>query len=104
MRAVLSASTLVAAPRPRFAVHGTGGSFVKHGLDPQEMWLRGGGHPTDPGYGEDAPERFGTPPDAAGNATRAPTERGDYPAFHARLVPPVANGAAAPPHGAASAV
>ena len=35
-RVVLGCSTLVAAPRPRFALHGTQGSFVKHGLDPQD--------------------------------------------------------------------
>ena len=36
LRVRLAASTLVSDPRPRFAVHGTGGSFVKYGLDPQD--------------------------------------------------------------------
>src|SRR3546814_18816727 len=65
--------------------------------------MRGGGHPTDPGYGEDAPERFGTLTDAAGNATRAPTERGDYRAFYAGMVRAIADGAH-PPVAAADAV
>ena len=82
MRAILSASTLIAAPRPRFAIHGTGGSFVKHGLDPQEAWMRGGRRPAEPGYGEDAREFFGTLTPANGAETRVPTEQGDYRAFY----------------------
>ncbi len=96
MRAILSASTLVAAPRPRFALHGTGGSFVKYGLDPQEDWMRGGRRPADPGFGEDAPALFGTLTDAAGAATRVPTERGDYRAFYAGVARAIAEGASSP--------
>lgn len=36
MRAVLHSSNLVLDHGLRFAVHGTGGSWVKHGLDTQE--------------------------------------------------------------------
>ena len=36
-RVSLHVSALVAAGPPRFAVHGTHGSFVKHGLDAQEI-------------------------------------------------------------------
>lgn len=96
MRAILSASTLVAAPRPRFAVHGTGGSFVKFGLDPQEAWMRGGRRPADPGYGEDAPALFGTLTDAGGGAARVPTERGDYRAFYRGVARAIAGGAPTP--------
>jgi scyllo-inositol 2-dehydrogenase (NADP+) len=96
MRAILSASTLVAAPRPRFAAHGTGGSFVKYGLDPQEMWMRNGGRPADPGYGEDRPEFFGTLTDVESAATRIPTERGDYRAFYEGAVRTIVQGAPPP--------
>jgi scyllo-inositol 2-dehydrogenase (NADP+) len=96
MRAILSASTLVAAPRPRFAVHGTGGSFVKYGLDPQETWMRDGGRPADPGYGEDAPELFGILTDAAGEVMRVPTERGDYRAFYEGVARAILDGAPPP--------
>src|SRR5207253_2179692 len=51
LRVSLRSSTLVAAARPRFAVHGTAGSFVKHGLDPQEAQLKAGLDPRDPGFG-----------------------------------------------------
>jgi scyllo-inositol 2-dehydrogenase (NADP+) len=41
MRCILSASTLIALPRPRFAVHGTSGSCLTFGVDPLEEVLRG---------------------------------------------------------------
>ena len=52
----LHAGMLVAASAPRFAVHGTLGSFVKEGLDAQEDALKAGVRPTwpaQPGWGLD---------------------------------------------------
>ena len=52
----LHAGMLVAASAPRFAVHGTLGSFVKEGLDAQEDALKAGVRPTWPpqaGWGVD---------------------------------------------------
>jgi scyllo-inositol 2-dehydrogenase (NADP+) len=82
MRAILSASTLVAAPRPRFAAHGTGGSFVKHGLDPQEAAMDGGARPNDSGFGADDPAHYGTLTIPSGGARRIATARGDYRQFY----------------------
>jgi len=45
LRVILHASTLVAEPGPRWAVHGTGGSFTKFGLDVQEDALKAGQRP-----------------------------------------------------------
>ena len=42
-----------AAAGLRFAIHGRRGSFIKHGMDPQEDSLRVGGKPGDPGWGVD---------------------------------------------------
>jgi predicted dehydrogenase len=42
---VLHASALAAAPGARFIIHGTRGSFVKTGLDPQEDALKAGQRP-----------------------------------------------------------
>lgn len=53
MRAILHGSALVAAPGPRLAAHGTGGSFVKFGLDPQEDALKAGLRPGSAGWGAD---------------------------------------------------
>jgi len=48
LRVHLHASMLVAASAPRWSVHGTGGSFVKEGLDTQEDALKAGARPTWP--------------------------------------------------------
>jgi predicted dehydrogenase len=48
LRVVLRASMLAAAASPRFAVHGTLGSWVKLGLDPQEDALKAGARPVWP--------------------------------------------------------
>jgi predicted dehydrogenase len=45
LRVVLHASALAAAPGARFTLHGTRGSFVKWGLDPQEDALKAGQRP-----------------------------------------------------------
>lgn len=52
LRITLQASSLVAEATPRMALHGTRGSFVKYGSDPQERWLREGRTPA-PGWGVD---------------------------------------------------
>jgi len=52
----LDSSMLAAADAPRFTLHGTRGSFVKHGPDPQEDALKAGVRPTWPpqaGWGVD---------------------------------------------------
>ncbi len=60
MRALLRASMLSAAPGPTFAVHGTGGSFVKFGADPQEDALRAGHTPDEPNWDTEDASMFGT--------------------------------------------
>ena len=59
MRATLAASNLVASARPRFAIHGSAGSFVKFGLDPQEERLAAGVSPLDMGFANESPENYG---------------------------------------------
>ena len=51
-RVLLGASNLVAAPRTRFALYGSGGSLIVRGLDTQEAALKAGGSPLEPGFGE----------------------------------------------------
>ena len=55
----LKASLLVREPTPRYMVHGTRGSFVKYGIDPQEDMLKAGMTPDMKGFGEDKPEFYG---------------------------------------------
>jgi scyllo-inositol 2-dehydrogenase (NADP+) len=60
MRALLRASMLALSPGPTFVAHGTRGSFVKHGLDPQEAALKAGHTPDELGWDTEPPERYGT--------------------------------------------
>lgn len=52
-RIILHGSALALAPGPRFTVHGSLGSFVKMGLDPQEDELKAGKRPPAPNWGVD---------------------------------------------------
>lgn len=81
-RVRLAASTLIAQPRPRFALHGLRGSFIKYGLDPQEAQLRSGMSPTTDGFGVDRPERFGIIFSAEGASAPVPTLPGSYMSFY----------------------
>ena len=90
-RVIVSAATLLAAPRPRFALHGTGGSFVKYGIDPQEAVLRAGLAPTTQGFGEEAPEAFGIVTSPDGATRRRPSERGDWRVYYEGIATAIAS-------------
>lgn len=94
MRAVLSASTLVSSPRLRFAVHGTEGSFLKYGLDPQEEQLKGGLVPGAPGYGCDPEPGKIVRPD--GTVRQVAPGEGRYLSFYQQVVAAVAHGGPPP--------
>lgn len=93
LRVRLTASTLVAAPRPRFAIHGTRGSFVKYGLDPQEEILKNGGEPNTPGFGRDP--RDGTLT-VAGESWPVASETGGYIQFYRGVAEAIRDGAPPP--------
>jgi scyllo-inositol 2-dehydrogenase (NADP+) len=94
MRMCLRCSTLVAEPRPRFAVHGSGGSFVKFGIDVQEAHLRSGMDPRDPRFGID--ERDGSFTLADGSRTAVPTERGRYLDYYDAVASAILEGTPVP--------
>jgi scyllo-inositol 2-dehydrogenase (NADP+) len=88
LRVILHAGSLVRAPGPRFEVHGDTGSFVKHGMDPQEEALRSGRRPGDPGWGREPEDRHGTlTTEAAGLELtgRLASVPGSYEAFYAGM-------------------
>src|SRR5206468_1890366 len=95
-RVILSSSLLAAAPRPRFGLYGTKGSFVKYGLDPQEPQAVAGLSPRDPGFGVEEPRRHGTLTLADGTSERIPTERGCYLAFYEAVAAAILDGAPVP--------
>ncbi len=94
-RVVVGASSLIAQPRPRFAIHGKSASFVKHGVDPQEARLRAGGSVRDADYGLDAPADYGILADAHGTQPIA-TERGDWRHFYAGVADAMLDGKVPP--------
>lgn len=93
-RVCLRASSLVSAPRPRFAVHGSGGSFVRQGLDPQEAQLAAGMDPKDPRFGVE--EHGGTLTLPDGSIEKVPGERGRYLEFYHAVVDAVNHAAPVP--------
>jgi len=58
-RAVLRASMLRQPVGPTWIVNGTKGSFVKYGMDPQEVVLKEGRTPDEPDWDTDPPELYG---------------------------------------------
>ena len=58
-KVTLKGSYLVREPGPRYILHGTEGSFLKWGLDPQEAALTDGELPDKPGWGEEDSRYYG---------------------------------------------
>jgi predicted dehydrogenase len=89
LRAMLRARIIAYAPGPHFLIHGTEGSFVKYGMDPQEEILRSKNCPDGPAWGadwgEEPEERWGTLSRVGGETRRVKTERGDYRGFYANV-------------------
>lgn len=57
--AIVKSSYLVREPTPRYILHGTEGSFIKYGIDPQEQALKDGKIPGSPGWGSEGREYWG---------------------------------------------
>lgn len=129
LRVHLRAGHFVRGGSPRFVVHGTAGTFIKSGLDPQEARLRvraaarrGLGRrltrprpPPQAGQRPDTLEDFGVDREDAwgtlwrgdevgdGAGVRVPTERGRYDAFYASVARSVTEGVPPPVDPASSA-
>ncbi|HTW30564.1 MAG TPA: Gfo/Idh/MocA family oxidoreductase, partial [Candidatus Sulfotelmatobacter sp.] len=97
LRVSLRARIIAYAPGPHLLVHGTEGSFIKFGMDPQEEILRGPNCPdgldwgTD--WGEEAEERWGILSRVNEKPRKIKTERGDYRGFYANVRDAIENGA-----------
>ena len=59
LRVYLHATLLAASPGPRYVLHGTKGSYVKFGLDPQEDALKSGATLGCPHWGEEQESAWG---------------------------------------------
>jgi scyllo-inositol 2-dehydrogenase (NADP+) len=102
VRSRLVVSTSTAIPGPRFSVYGSRGTFVKHGVDPQEDSLKAGRRPGNAGWGEDDAAQWGTLHDGT-TATKIRTEAGAYETFYAGVARALIEGSG-PPVSPAEAV
>ncbi len=87
LKVTLKAGTLVCEPSPRFVVYGTEGSYLKYGLDPQEEALKNGRSPTEPQWGSEPEDCWGTHSRCDGrlNRTKYPTLAGSYPDYYTNV-------------------
>lgn len=90
LRVVLHSTAIAALPAPRFLVHGTLGSYVKHGVDPQEEALKAGARPHLDGLGQwgadPAPGHLSLPNEGAGPGVHVvPPRPGNYMAYYAAV-------------------
>lgn len=85
LRVWLRSTMSALAAGPRFAAHGTAGSFVKYGIDPQEDAIKRGEVIGSKHWGEDAESDWGTLKLAAGDTQRVPTRPGDYRELYANV-------------------
>ncbi len=94
-KSILKSSYQVCEPGPKFMIHGSQGSFVKYGMDPQEDELKLGNPPTGLDWGLEPEDIFGklhtiSPPKDFDGVY--PSLQGDYPAFYRNLYDCIVSG------------
>lgn len=96
---IIRSSYLVKLPGPSYALHGTEGSFVKHGSDPQEVLLDSGELPIGAGWGKEEEKYWGR---LVSNINGLEydglleTEAGNYPDYYRELYRCIVNEAPNP--------
>lgn len=85
LHVTLKCSYLVREEGPRYILHGTEGSLLKWGLDPQEAQLKAGMYPNQPTYGVE-PEKYrgklNTQLNGLHFTGRIETSRGNYSGYY----------------------
>lgn len=85
MTVLLRATLTACIPGPRYVLHGTRGSFVKWGIDPQEDQLKSGMTFETPGMGEEPESAWAELRVCGAESRKVPTLRGDYRGFYANV-------------------
>jgi predicted dehydrogenase len=89
VRVTLRARIIAYAPSHHLLLHGTKGSFIKFGMDPQEAILRSEHCPDGLDWGKnwglEAKEHWGTLTRVGEAPRKVETERGDYRGFYANV-------------------
>jgi scyllo-inositol 2-dehydrogenase (NADP+) len=92
----VNASYLVCAGGPRYVLHGTNGTFMKYGLDPQEDLMRAGRHPGKENWGRENDRWWGTLTMESGgkcSEERIETIPGNYLAYYDNIFSALTNNA-----------
>lgn len=95
VKVTLKSSYLVREPGPRYMLHGTEGSFIKYGADPQEEALTSGHFPDEPGFGQEEEAKWGILNTSLNELHyRGPVETiaGCYHEFYNQLYETIVNG------------
>ncbi len=95
LKVTLKSGYLVREPGARFMLHGTEGSYVKYGIDPQEEDLTNGRYPDEPDWGKEPESNWGIlNTNFKGIHFRGPVETipGCYPEFYNLLYQCLVNG------------
>jgi predicted dehydrogenase len=87
----LRASFLVKEETPRYYIHGTEGSFVKYGIDPQEEMLKAGISPLLADWGKEAESQWGIL-HTNDSCRKLETETGNYCGFYDEIFQTIRSG------------
>jgi scyllo-inositol 2-dehydrogenase (NADP+) len=93
---ILKSSYLVKALGPRYMMHGTQGSFIKYGIDPQEEALKRGESPCNKHWGEEDRKFWGrctVVEEGVEKEETIPTIPGNYSIFYQHVYDAIRNGA-----------
>jgi len=96
LKVILQAGMLVREPGPRYMIHGTKGSFIKFGEDPQEAKLRAGAMPVGADWGLEDEQYHGLlHTEIAGEPVRKkyPSHRGNFGLYYQNLYNTIVHGA-----------
>lgn len=92
----LKSSYMVREEGPRYILHGTEGSFLKWGLDPQEDALKSGRYPDEPSWGQEPKKLWGklnTEINGLHYTGRLETISGNYQSFYNNIYEAIRSGA-----------
>lgn len=95
IRVTLKAGYLIRQAGPRYILHGTNGTFLKPGIDPQEDQLKADILPAGPEWGKDKAEDWGLLNTDLGNlhfTGKVETIAGNYPAYYDSIYQAIVKG------------
>ena len=95
-KVILKAGMYVREQGPRYQIHGTRGSFIKYGDDPQDNDARAGMLPSDPSWGLEPDSQYGflhTEIDGQVIKKHIPSEKGDFGIYYRQLYESIVHGA-----------